>query len=247
MADYYRALPRFLREGLIEPAVARLPVSTENLSFDFRAKRFAQGAALPLGERHTVWMGSYNAEQQRSLLSPEVLAAYSDDEVFDEVRLYDYPNGHDVVERMMALDATHYLSECVLFKVDRASMAASLETRAPFLDHTLIEFLTRLPVGLKLRGLTGKYVLKRAMRGRLPRQVIKRPKKGFGMPVAKWIKGELRTFVRDAFARESLKRRGLFNADYVERLLDEHERGMADHRKLIWTLLMFEMWRLAAS
>jgi len=247
MANYYRALPRLVREGLIEPAVARLPVSTDNLSFDFKAKRFVQGAALPLGERHTVWMGSYTAAQQRSLLSPEVLAACPDEEVFNEVRGYDHQNGHDVVERMMTLDATHYLSECVLFKVDRASMAASLETRAPFLDHTLIEFLAKLPVDLKLRGLTGKYILKRAMRDRLPQPVIKRPKKGFGMPVAKWVKGELRGFVRDAFAPERLKKRGLFNPDYVLRLLDEHERGVADHRKLIWTLLMFEIWPLAGN
>jgi asparagine synthase (glutamine-hydrolysing) len=247
MADYYRALPRFLRRGLIEPAVARLPVSTDNLSFDFRAKRFVQGAALPAGTRHTVWMGSYTAEQQRLLLAPEVLVAYPDEQVFDEVRIYDHPNGHDVIEQMMKLDATHYLSECVLFKVDRASMAASLETRAPFLDHTLVEFLTKLPIEMKMRGLTGKYLLKRAMRDRLPQPVINRPKKGFGMPVAKWVKGELRSFVRDMFASERLKRRGLFNADYVERLLSEHERGVADHRKLIWTLLMFEMWPLAAN
>ncbi len=247
MADYYRALPRLVRKGLIEPAVARLPVSTDNLSFDFKAKRFVLGAALPAGTRHTVWMGSYTAEQQRLLLAPEVLAACPDEQVFDEVRVFDQPNGHDVVERMMTLDATHYLSECVLFKVDRASMAASLETRAPFLDHTLVEFLTKLPLDLKLRGFTGKYILKRAMRGRLPQQVINRPKKGFGMPVAKWVKGELRGFVRDTFAPERLRRRGLFNADYVERLLDEHERGVADHRKLIWTLLMFEMWPLAAN
>jgi asparagine synthase (glutamine-hydrolysing) len=236
-----------VRKGLIEPAVARLPVSTDNLSFDFKAKRFVQGAALPAGTRHTVWMGSYTAEQQRLLLSPEVLAACPDEQVFDEVRVFDHPNGHDVVERMMTLDATHYLSECVLFKVDRASMAASLETRAPFLDHTLVEFLAKLPLDLKLRGFTGKYILKRAMRGRLPQQVINRPKKGFGMPVAKWVKGELRGFVRDTFSPERLRRRGLFNTDYVERLLREHERGLADHRKLIWTLLMFEMWPLAAN
>ncbi len=247
VADYYRALPQLAREWLIEPAIARLPVSTENLSFDFKAKRFVQGAALPAGERHTVWMGSYTAAQQRLLLAPEVLAACPDKQVFDEIRIYDHLNGHDVVEQMMKLDATHYLSECVLFKVDRASMAASLETRAPFLDHTLVEFLTKLPINLKMRGLTGKYILKRAMRDRLPQPVIKRPKKGFGMPVAKWVKGELRTFVRDTFARERLRRRGLFNADYVERLLDEHEHGVADHRKLIWTLLMFEMWPLAAN
>src|SRR5262249_60731952 len=97
------------------------------------------------------------------------------------------------------------------------------------------------------RGLPAKTTRKRASGGRLPQQIINRPKKGFGMPVAKWVKGELRTFVRDTFAPERLKRRGLFNPDYVKRLLDEHERGVADHRKLIWTLLMFEMWPLAAN
>ncbi len=250
LADYYRALPQFVRKRLIEPAVARLPVSTDNLSFDFRAKRFVRGSALPAGTRHTVWMGSYDADQQRSLLTPEVLNLCPDERVFDEVRIYDRLNGSgkiDIVEQMMTLDATHYLSECVLFKVDRASMAASLETRAPFLDHTLIEFLMRLPVDLKLRGLTGKYLLKRAMRDRVPREIIKRPKKGFGMPVAKWVKGELRPLVRDTFSPERLKRRGLFNPQYVQKLLDEHERGAADHRKLIWTLLMFELWPLASN
>jgi asparagine synthase (glutamine-hydrolysing) len=251
-AAWYQALPQFLRTGLIEPVVRRLPVSTDNLSFDFRAKRFVMGAALPAGTRHTVWMGSFTAEQQRQLLRPEILAQHAEEEIFDEIRPYDHPanNGRrelDLVERMMTLDATHYLSECVLFKVDRASMAASLETRAPFLDHTLIEFLTRLPLDLKLRGHTGKYILKRAMRGLLPREIIDRPKKGFGMPVASWVKGELRDLVHETFSPTRLARRGLFNPAYVQRLLDEHERGQADHRKLIWTLLMFELWPLAAE
>jgi asparagine synthase (glutamine-hydrolysing) len=242
MANYYRALPAFLRKGLIEPLIERLPVSTDNLSFDFRAKRFVQGAALPAGSRHTIWMGSYTPDQQRMLLLPDIARLHSDEEIFDEVRKYDHRNGMDVVEQMMTLDATHYMSECVLFKVDRASMAASLETRAPFLDHTLIEFLMQLPVDLKLRGFTGKFLLKRAMRDVLPAEVIRRPKKGFGMPVAKWVKGELRTLVRDTFAPERIRRHGLFNAAYIQKLLDEHERGHADHRKLIWTLLMFELW-----
>jgi asparagine synthase (glutamine-hydrolysing) len=250
MASYYRLLPKFVREGLIERAVARLPVSTENLSFDFRAKRFVRGATLPPGTRHTLWMGSFTADQQRQLLTRDILNAWPEEVVFDEIRAYDDDNGTgslDIVEQMMKLDANYYLSECVLFKVDRASMAASLETRAPFLDHLLIEFLTRLPMDLKLRGLTGKYILKRAMRERLPREVIDRPKKGFGMPVAKWIKGELKPLVRDTFSPERLTRRGLFNPQYIQRLLDEHERGEADHRKLIWTLLMFEIWPLAGS
>ena len=245
-AAWYGSLPHLVRAGLIEPLVRRLPVSTDNLSFDFRAKRFVQGAALPPGTRHTVWMGSYTAAEQRLLLQPDILAQHPDEEVFDEIRAYDRANG-DVVERMMTLDATHYLSECVLFKVDRASMAASLETRAPFLDHTLVEFVARLPLDLKLRGRTGKYILKRAMRDRLPREILDRPKKGFGMPVAKWVKGELRDLVHETFAPARLRRRGLFDPAYVQRLLDEHERGAADHRKLIWTLLMFELWPLAAE
>ncbi|HMV49602.1 MAG TPA: asparagine synthase (glutamine-hydrolyzing) [Blastocatellia bacterium] len=247
VAGLYQMLPQFVRSVLIEPAVAALPVSTDNLSFDFKAKRFVRGATHAAGTRHTVWMGSYDAAQQRELLRPEIIAACPDEEVFDEVLPYDRANGNgNLIERMMKLDATHYLSECVLFKVDRASMAASLETRAPFLDHTFVEFVLKLPVEMKLKGFTGKYILKKAMRGHLPDDVIDRPKKGFGMPVAKWVKGELRDFVRDTFSPERLNRRGLFNAGYVQRLLDEHESGIADHRKLIWTLLMFEMWPLAA-
>jgi asparagine synthase (glutamine-hydrolysing) len=242
VAGWYRALPSFIRRGVIEPTVAALPVSTENLSFDFRAKRFVRGAALPDGTRHQSWMGSFDEAEQHALLNPEVIAAHPDADVFNEVRAYDHRNGIDLIERMMTLDAQHYLSECVLVKVDRASMAASLETRAPFLDHTLIEFLTRLPVELKLRRLTTKYILKEAMRGKLPDEVIDRPKKGFGMPVAKWTRGELRPLVREMFAPDRLKRRGLFNSAYVERILAQHESGAADHRKLIWTLLMFEMW-----
>ena len=245
MAGIYQKIPLFLRQFLIEPAVRRLPVSTENLSFDFKAKRFVQGASHPLGLRHAVWMGSFDPAQQRDLLTPEVLNLCSDEQVYDEIAPYNLPSEIDPVERMMKLDADQYLSECVLFKVDRASMAASLETRAPFLDHTLIEFITSLPLDLKLRGSTGKYLLKQAMKNRLPDPVLGRPKKGFGMPVAKWVKGELRPLVRDLFAPERLKQRGLFNPAYVQRLLDEHETGQADHRKLIWTLLMFEMWPLA--
>ncbi|MGH9800831.1 MAG: asparagine synthase (glutamine-hydrolyzing), partial [Blastocatellia bacterium] len=246
MARLYQMIPQFVRSGLIEPAIARLPVSTENLSLDFKAKRFVRGASHGAGTRHTIWMGSYDAALQRELLNPEIIAACPDEEVFDEILPYDRLNGNgNLIEQMMALDAQLYLAECVLFKVDRASMAASLETRAPFLDHTFVEFVLKLPIEMKLKGLTGKYILKKAMRGRLPDDVIDRPKKGFGMPVAKWVKGELRGMVRDTFSPERLKRRGLFNADYVQRLLDEHERGVADHRKLIWTLLMFEMWPLA--
>jgi asparagine synthase (glutamine-hydrolysing) len=248
-AELYRRIPAGLRHHLIEPLVRRLPVSTNNLSFDFKVKRFVQGAALPAGLRHAVWMGSFDPVAQRLLLQPEIIASWPDELVYDEIAPFNQvaDDGTDPVERMMRLDATQYLPEDVLFKVDRASMAASLETRAPFLDHTLIEFITRLPLELKLHGRTGKYLLKRAMRERLPAPILQRPKKGFGMPVARWIKGELRPLVRDMLAPERLRRGGIFNPDHVAQLLTEHETGRADHRKLIWTLLMFEMWPLGSK
>ncbi|MEP7270239.1 MAG: asparagine synthase (glutamine-hydrolyzing) [Acidobacteriota bacterium] len=243
LAGYYRALPRALREHVIEPGVARLPVSTSNLSFDFRARRFVGGATMPAGMRHTFWMGSFDPRQQRLLLSPDIIDAVSDEETYDELADFDYlSNGESLVEGMMRLDATHYLSECVLVKVDRASMAASLEVRAPFLDHTFIEYLTCLPVDLKLRGMTTKYILKRAVESKLPPQITTRSKKGFGMPVAKWIKGELKELVNDTFDQGRLRQRGLFNPAFVQQLIADHDRGVADNRKLIWTLLMFELW-----
>ncbi len=168
-----------------------------------------------------------------------------DEEVYEEVREFDTGNGvngEHFIEGLMRLDATHYLSEGVLVKVDRASMAASLEVRAPFLDHTFVEFVARLPVNLKLKGLTTKYILREAMRPRLPRRIIGRKKKGFGMPVGRWLKGELRNAVHDVLSPDRLKRHGLFNVAYVQQLMGDHESGYADNRKLLWTLLMFEMF-----
>jgi asparagine synthase (glutamine-hydrolysing) len=143
---------------------------------------------------------------------------------------------------MQSLDTRLYLAEDILTKVDRASMAVSLEVRAPFLDPRVAEYAASLPANYKLRGRKSKYILKRAAAPLLPPFVGKRGKKGFGVPVAEWLKGKLRPLARDLLSTERLRKGGLFDADYVERLQREHERGTANHRKLLWTLLMFELW-----
>jgi asparagine synthase (glutamine-hydrolysing) len=143
---------------------------------------------------------------------------------------------------MQCLDTMFYLAEDILTKVDRASMSVSLEVRAPFLDHRVAEYAASLPANYKLRGRASKYILKRAARPLLPPFVLRRRKKGFGVPVAEWLKGKLRPMARDLLSPGRLRSHGLFNPDYVTRLLDEHERGVANHRKLLWTLLMFELW-----
>ncbi|MBI4860745.1 MAG: hypothetical protein HY815_10860 [Candidatus Riflebacteria bacterium] len=148
----------------------------------------------------------------------------------------------DPLERMVYLDMKIYMSDDILVKVDRASMACSLEVRAPLLDYELVDFVTRLPVEYKLKGLTSKAVLKTAMADRLPESILHRSKKGFGIPVASWIKNELAELVHDMFGTDKLKREGLFDPAKVQSLLADHLAGRADNRKQLWTLLMFELW-----
>ena len=131
----------------------------------------------------------------------------------------------------------------VLAKVDRASMFASLETRAPFLDYKLVEFVNRLPYRYKLNGFTTKYLLKELMRGKLPEHIIDRPKKGFGVPVGAWLRGPLKEWASELFSLESLDRSGIFDPAYVQILWNEHQSGRCDHRKKLWNILVFLEWQ----
>jgi asparagine synthase (glutamine-hydrolysing) len=242
-AHIYTSLPRFLRRGVVEPLVRRLPVKTKNLSFDFKARRFLAGVDHDRVARHHIWFGSFTPDDQNLLLTPDVKGA-SDGDIYAPARrlLEEECDADNTVECMQSLDTRLYLAEDILTKVDRASMAVSLEVRAPFLDPRVAEYAASLPASYKLRGRKSKYILKRAAQPLLPPFVARRGKKGFGVPVAEWLKGRLRPLARDLLSPEHIRGHGLFDADYVLRLQDEHERGLANHRKLLWTLLMFELW-----
>jgi asparagine synthase (glutamine-hydrolysing) len=241
-AEVYKRFPTVVRRGLIEPVVKLLPVKTKNLSFDYKALRFVTGTKYDTVTRHHVWFGSFTPEEQQQLLTPEALAA-SDGEIYADARaIAEECNSDDLVTQMQSVDTRLYLAEDILTKVDRASMAVSLEVRAPFLDPRVAEFAASLPCNYKLRGLKTKYILKKAVHELLPAFVTRRGKKGFGVPVAEWLKVKLRPLARDLLSPERVRRAGVFNPDFVARLQDEHERGVANHRKLLWTLLMFELW-----
>lgn len=242
LAEVYNRIPRFLRAMLIEPMVHLLPVKTKNLSFDYKALRFITGTKYEPVVRHHVWFGSFTPEEQRQVLTPEVLRETDGDTYADARRMINECDAEDVVEQMQNLDVRLYLAEDILTKVDRASMAISLEVRAPFLDPRVAEFAASLPAHYKLRGGKTKYILKRAVADLVPPFVTRRSKKGFGVPVAEWLKGKLRPLARDLLSPERVRRAGVFNPEYITRLQDEHERGVANHRKLLWTLLMFELW-----
>jgi len=242
-AAVIRSLPRFARNTLRSLAQA-LPVSHANFSFDFKVKKFVEGADAPTAAlAHQLWLGSFSPASQRELLSPQVLDAVEPQTLIDEhCQLAQQLDGTDTVDRLIRLYVRTYLAEDILTKGDRASMATSLELRAPLLDPDLIRFLMWLPSRYKLYCGRTKRVLRRAVRGRIPDAVLRRGKKGFGIPVARWLTNELRDLVAQMLDRDRLYAQGLFNPTAVWRLVEEHWAGQKDNRKCIWTLIMFQLW-----
>jgi len=242
MARVYDSIPRVLRSGLIEPFVNNLPVSTKNLSFDYKAKRFIAASKYDAVTRHHSWFGSFSIDAQNDLLSETVLLNTLADIYRDAKNLLKICDAADQIERMQFLDMNFYMAEDILTKVDRASMAVSLEVRAPFLDPRVAEYAASLPLEYKLKGNKGKYILKKAVEDLLPKSIINRPKKGFGIPIAEWLKSRLNPLMHDLLAPERLKKQDLFNTDFVQKLIKEHETNVASHHKQLWTLLVFQLW-----
>jgi asparagine synthase (glutamine-hydrolysing) len=233
--------------GVLHPAINffgnLLPVSDDNVSFDFKVKKFLSGIGYPDGIRNSVWLGSFPFLEIEKVLSPDIHAQLHRDQLFEEISIYEgeYPYD-DRITKLQYLDLKLYLQESILAKVDRASMAWSLEVRAPFLDHELVEFLIGLPSKLKLKGFTSKYILKKAMRNWLPDEVINRPKKGFGVPIARWVKGPLKELFKDLLLSDRIRREGFLSPHYVTKLLQDHLANKKDNRKQLWTLLVWELW-----
>ncbi|MCY7348494.1 MAG: asparagine synthase (glutamine-hydrolyzing) [Pyrinomonadaceae bacterium] len=242
IANIYGKIPRVLRSGLIEPIVNNLPVSSKNLSFDYKAKRFVAASKYDAVTRHHSWFGSFSIEAQNDLLTEDILADTSSDIYQDAKDLLQITDAPTEIERMQFLDLNFYLAEDILTKVDRASMAVSLEVRAPFLDPRVAQFAASLPLEYKLRGRQGKYILKKAVAPLLPKNILHRPKKGFGIPIAEWLKGRLNPLMHDLLASDRLKNQGLFDEKFVQKLIKEHETNVASHHKQLWTLLVFQLW-----
>jgi asparagine synthase (glutamine-hydrolysing) len=242
VAAKYLSIPSLLRSGLIEPIVNALPVSTKNMSFDYKAKRFVRASKYDDVARHHSWFGSFSIDQHDRLFTDDVLRQTETD-IYRGVReVVGRSDAKNVIERMQYADINFYLAEDILTKVDRAAMAVSLETRAPFLDPRVGQFAASIPVEYKLKGKNGKVILKEAVRGLLPDEILSRSKKGFGIPIAEWLKGRLNPMLHDLLAPARLRDQGLFDAEYVERLIKEHETGRAAHHKELWTLLVFQLW-----
>ncbi len=244
LAPFYRALPAVVRKRVIEPAVARLPVSMQYLALEFLLKRFVQGADAPPHLQHQMWTGALYGEAKSNVLHPDVRRLVDEEEF--SAMLADTATASGAshpLNRILYQDFKLYLEGDILAKVDRASMATSLETRVPFLNLDVLSHLERVPLSLKLHGFTRKYLLRKAMHGRLPREIIGRRKRGFSIPVAEWLNNDLRDLTHEYLNEARLQREGLFNPQEVARLLDEHKRRARNNAKKLWTILMFQLWR----
>lgn len=206
-----------------------------------RGRNLARHLSLPPAERYLDGVTVFRREMQAQLFQPEIAAMLSADDPWRASADYlATPNG-SWLSTLQYLDVHTYLPLDILTKVDRMSMAHSLEARVPLLDHKFVEFAATIPDDFKLHHGTTKRLFRRAMRGILPDPVIDRPKHGFAVPLGRWFRGELNSFVRELLLSEQSRRRGIFNPRYIERLLAHHERGHGGDAQL-WTLISFELW-----
>jgi asparagine synthase (glutamine-hydrolysing) len=210
------------------PRVFRAKTTFEALARDSVEAYFHSVSILRDAMRRELFSNTFRAE----------LGGYSAGEVFH--RHAARAGTDDPLALVQYLDLKTYLVGDINTKVDRASMAHSLEVREPLMDHPLVEWLATLPTSLKVRGQEGKVLLKKAMAPHLPRELMYRPKMGFSVPLAQWFRGPLRQRVRDAVLGDRLADTGLFNTGYLKRLLDDHQSGLRDYSASLWTLLMFE-------
>ena len=223
---------------LARPLVERLPTSTSRASFDYKAKRFVRAAHLPPLERHHGW---------KEIFSPDLRAELTGgSSAFDPVDIlrdrYRETEGAEELARLQDVDLGIYLVDDLLVKTDRASMAHSLEARVPYLDTVVTNLALALPTRHKIRGLTKKVLLRKAAAPLLPREIVHGKKRGFSIPAAAWLRGELEPFARETLSRETLHRQGFFSPEVVGRLLDDHVAGREDRSRQLWGLLAFTLW-----
>ncbi len=238
----------FLPEGWRRRAgrfAERLPESDRPGRLSRRIKRFAATLALPDDDRYAQWLRVFDEERKSALYTDDMRERTAGLDSRDYLRRAFERAGADDVEildRLLYADTTTYLPGDLLVKADRMSMAHSLEVRSPFLDHHVLELAASLPASFKLRGRTSKWILKRAVRGLVPDEIIGRRKMGFGVPVARWFRGELKDLAFDTLLDGRARGRGYFRPEAVLALLNEHLGGRYDHGHRIWALLVLEMW-----
>jgi asparagine synthase (glutamine-hydrolysing) len=240
---YYRWLPIWLRQRTMPALMAQIPPRQAKKGLINKVKRFVEGGALPQSLQHTRWMIFMNEGEKASLYRPDLRAAL-DGATLDDLleRHFKTTRSLEPLCQQQYVDIKTYLPDDILTKVDRMSMAVSLEARVPLLDHRIVEFALNLPPHMKLRGLKTKTILREAMADYLPKAILDKPKQGFSIPLKHWLRGPLKSLMTDLLSVESIRRRGYFEPQCVNNWISEHLDYRANHSHRLWALIVFELW-----
>jgi asparagine synthase (glutamine-hydrolysing) len=233
LAKKARRIPRAWRSFALRNARRFLPVSDAKIGFEYKVKRFLEGSLLNPDEAHLHWNGSFTFAQKRALMPGE-----------NAQRLVHLFAGADAgsLNRYLELDQRYYLPDNLLYKVDRMSMAHSLEVRPPLLDHRIVEFAARLPEHLKINGVQQKAILKRVMKGKLPEHIVNRKKSGLDIPAHEWFRGPLLPLLEQTLRPSVIRSTGLFDASFVAKLVSDHKNKRVNAGYQLWGLLTLFLW-----
>ena len=237
LAQTARRIPRLARKSLLR-ILKYWPVSNDKISFEYKMKRFLEGSLLPSDEAHTYWNGSFSGAQQAELLANCAENSVSD--LFTKEIPCGACSGY--LSRYLAFDQRYYLADDLLQKVDRMSMAHSLEVRPPYLDHRIIEFAATLPDELKIDGRKQKVILKHLMKDKLPASVLNRSKTGLDIPTHDWFRGPLRPLLEGTLNEQAVEDTGLFRPGTIQQLISDHMEGRANLGYHLWGLLILFLW-----
>ncbi len=242
-ADIYKKIPYGLRKNLIRKTVRHIPASSKHLSFDYLLKRFVEGADYPYQEGHFLWKVIFFDSQKERLFTKEIADSIRDKKSLSVLEEYfDRVKEEDIVNQLLYVDFKTFLLSNGLVRVDRMTMANSIEARLPFLENHLVEFIAGIPARYKVSGVITKYILRRLMKNRLPSKIISMKKRGLLLPLPELLKNQLRPFTEDILSAKRINRTGLLNSDFISQILNEHFENARDNSKQIWNLIMFMVW-----
>lgn len=240
---YYHFLPKLVKRYGFNVLADKLPPTAKKKGAINSFKRFIEGTQLDKSLYHTRWMIFLKEWERQQLFSDHSLQVLAGSDSYDFIRRYaQLGEGLSDIARMGAIDVKSYLVDDILVKVDRMSMATSLEARVPFLDHRIVEFAFSLPPALKMKGFQTKYLLTQTFWDDFPKEVQNRGKQGFSIPIKNWIRNELKPMMLDLLHPDRIKSQGFFNPEMINRLVDEHLKGVENHSHKLWALMVFEQW-----
>ena len=243
MDSYYRYLPKGIRKQVLPGIMARVPPRPEKKGLVNKSKRFIEGAALPSPLQHTRWMIFLSENDRTNLYKPDLEASLASHSAIETLEGYFSKKSHwNPLAQQQYVDIKTYLVDDILTKVDRMSMAVSLEARVPLLDYRIVEFAVNLPPEMKIKRGETKRIFKRAMADRLPQAVLEKPKQGFSIPLKHWLRSSLKPMMMDLLSVDKIQQRGYFNDQCVSAWIADHLDGVENHSHKLWALMVFEIW-----